>query len=57
MAVVQAEEGGIGIIDRGYRPGEIDPQVREGEGQRTQHGIIGDPYSIAPAPRCPRRAR
>src|ERR1700752_327474 len=49
MAVVQAEEGGIGIIDRGYRPGEIEPQVREGEKvKRTQHGIIGDPYSIAP---------
>ncbi len=49
MAVVQAEEGGIGIIDRGYRPGEIDPQVREVEKvKRTQHGIIGDPYSIAP---------
>ena len=29
MAIVQAEEGGIGIIDRGFRPGEIEPQVRE----------------------------
>jgi IMP dehydrogenase len=49
MAVVQAEEGGIGIIDRGYRPGEIEPQVREVEKvKRTQHGIIADPYSIAP---------
>jgi IMP dehydrogenase len=49
MAVVQAEEGGIGIIDRGYRPGEIEPQVREVEKvKRTQHGIITDPYSIAP---------
>jgi IMP dehydrogenase len=49
MAVVQAEEGGIGIIDRGYRPGEIEPQVREVEKvKRTQHFIIGDPYSIAP---------
>ena len=47
MAVVQAEEGGIGIIDRGYRPGEIEPQVREVEKvKRTQHGIITDPYSI-----------
>src|SRR3954470_18237024 len=47
MAIVQAEEGGIGIIDRGYRPGEIEPQVREVEKvKRTQHGIIGDPYSI-----------
>jgi IMP dehydrogenase len=48
MAIVQAEEGGIGIIDRGFRPGEIDPQVREVEiVKRTQHGVIGDPYSIA----------
>ena len=50
MAVVQAEEGGIGIIDRGFRPGEIEPQVREVEKvKRTQHGIITDPYSIAPS--------
>ena len=49
MAVVQAEEGGIGIIDRGFRPGEIEPQVREVEKvKRTQHGVIGDPYSVAP---------
>ena len=50
MAIVQAEEGGIGIIDRGFRPGEIAPQVREVEiVKRTQHGVIGDPYSIAPS--------
>jgi IMP dehydrogenase len=50
MAIVQAEEGGIGIIDRGFRPGEIDPQVREVEiVKRTQHGVITDPYSIAPS--------
>ena len=49
MAVVQAEEGGMGIIDRGYRPGEIEPQVREVEKvKRTQHGVIGDPYSVGP---------
>jgi IMP dehydrogenase len=49
MAIVQAEEGGIGIIDRGFRPGEIEPQVREVEiVKRTQHGVIGDPYSIGP---------
>src|SRR5215203_3783538 len=49
MAVVQAEEGGIGIIDRGYRPGEIEPQVREVEKvKRAQHGVITDPSSIAP---------
>ena len=49
MAIVQAEEGGIGIIDRGFRPGEIDPQVREVEKvKRTQHGVIADPYSVRP---------
>jgi IMP dehydrogenase len=49
MAAVQAEEGGIGIIDRGFRPGDIEPQVREVEiVKRTQHGIIFDPYTIAP---------
>jgi IMP dehydrogenase len=50
MAIVQAEEGGIGVIDRGFRPGEIDPQVREVEKvKRTQHGVIPDPYSIEPS--------
>jgi IMP dehydrogenase len=49
MAIVLAEEGGIGIIDRGFRSGEIDAQVREVQiVKRTQHGIIGDPYTIAP---------
>src|SRR5512134_2869446 len=47
MAIVMAEEGGIGIIDRGFRPGDIAPQVREVEiVKRTQHGIIPDPYTI-----------
>jgi IMP dehydrogenase len=47
MAVVQAEEGGIGIIDRGFKAGDIEPQVREVEKvKRTQHGVIGDPYTI-----------
>jgi IMP dehydrogenase len=50
MAIVQAEEGGIGIIDRGFRPGDIAPQVREVEiVKRTQHGVIADPYTIVPA--------
>src|SRR6187200_212660 len=50
MAIVQAEEGGLGIIDRGFRPGEIEPQVREVEiVKRTQHGVIRDPYSIEAA--------
>jgi len=50
MAIVQAEEGGIGVIDRGFRSGEIEPQVREVEiVKRTQHGVISDPYSIRDA--------
>ena len=49
MAIVQAEEGGIGVIDRGFRSGEIEPQVREVEiVKRTQHGIIPDQYTIGP---------
>jgi IMP dehydrogenase len=49
MAIVQAEEGGIGIIDRGFRPGEIEPQVREVEKvKRAQHGVIVDPYFVGP---------
>src|SRR5882762_10871697 len=48
MAIAVAEEGGLGIIDRGFRSGEIEPQVREVEiVKRKQHGIIGDPYTIA----------
>jgi IMP dehydrogenase len=48
MAIAVAEEGGIGIIDRGFRSGEIEPQVREVEiVKRKQHGIIADPYTIA----------
>lgn len=47
MAIVQAEEGGIGIIDRGFRAGEIEPQVREVEKvKRAQHGVITDPYVV-----------
>lgn len=47
MAIVQAEEGGIGIIDRGFRSGDIGAQVREVEVvKRTQHGTIPDPYTI-----------
>jgi IMP dehydrogenase len=49
MAVVQAEEGGLGIIDRGFRSGDITPQVREVEKvKRTQHVIIRDPYAVDP---------
>ena len=50
MASAVAEEGGIGIIDRGFRAGDIGPQVREVEKvKRRQHGVIVDPYTIAPA--------
>src|SRR6188474_2327337 len=49
MAIAVAEEGGLGIIDRGFRSGEIEPQVREVEiVKRKQHGIIADPYTIRP---------
>lgn len=49
MAIAVAEEGGIGVIDRGFRAGEIAPQVREVEiVKRRQHGVIRDPYTIAP---------
>ena len=48
MAIAVAEEGGIGIIDRGFRSGDIGPQVREVERvKRRQHGVIADPYTIA----------
>jgi IMP dehydrogenase len=48
MATVLAEEGGIGIIDRGFRAGDIEPQVTEVAAvKRRQHGVIGDPHSIA----------
>lgn len=49
MAIVQAEEGGLGIIDRGFRNGDIEPQVREvSKVKRAQHIIIRDPYAVAP---------
>jgi IMP dehydrogenase len=48
MAIVLAEEGGIGVIDRGFRVGDIEPQVAEVAAvKRRQHGIISDPHSIA----------
>lgn len=47
MAVVLAEEGGIGVIDRGFRTGDIEPQVAEVAAvKRTQHGVISDPHAI-----------
>ncbi|HEX8926454.1 MAG TPA: IMP dehydrogenase [Terriglobales bacterium] len=52
MAVVMAEEGGIGVIDRGFRGGDIQPQVDEVQAvKRTQHGIITDPHTIRPEQR------
>jgi IMP dehydrogenase len=48
MAVVLAEEGGIGVIDRGYRVGDIQSQVAEVAAvKRTQHGIVTDPHTIS----------
>lgn len=47
MAIVLAEEGGIGVIDRGFRAGDIEPQLTEVAAvKRTQHGIIADPHTI-----------
>jgi IMP dehydrogenase len=47
MASVLAEEGGLGIIDRGFRSGDIAPQVAEVSAvKRTQHGVIDDPHTI-----------
>lgn len=49
MAVALAEEGGLGVIDRGFRRGDIEPQVREVTiVKRTQHGVITAPYTIEP---------
>jgi IMP dehydrogenase len=57
MAAAVAEEGGIGIIDRGFRSGDIEPQIREVEKvKRRQHGIIADPYTIAPSASVARAA-
>ena len=49
MAVALAEEGGLGVIDRGFRRGDIEPQVREVTAvKRTQHGVIASPYTVGP---------
>src|SRR4029453_13701478 len=49
MAIAIAEEGGIGIIERGFRPGDMEAQGREvARVKRRQHGIIADPYTIRP---------
>jgi IMP dehydrogenase len=48
MAIVLAEEGGIGVIDRGFRPGDVEPQVKEIIAvKRKQHAIIRDPHTIS----------
>ena len=58
MAVVLAEEGGIGIIDRGFRAGDIAPQVAEVLAvKRTQHGTILDPHAIGEDARIADAAR
>jgi IMP dehydrogenase len=47
MAIVLAEEGGLGVVDRGFRSGDIAPQVAEiATVKRTQHGVISDPHTI-----------
>jgi len=47
MAIVLAEEGGLGVIDRGFRSGDIGPQVTEVAAvKRRQHGVIADPHTI-----------
>ncbi len=49
MAAALAEEGGLGVIDRGFRRGDIEAQVREVTiVKRTRHGVIADPYTIEP---------
>jgi len=49
MAVALAEEGGLGVIDRGFRAGDLGPQIAEISAvKRTQHGIIADPHTIQP---------
>jgi IMP dehydrogenase len=52
MAVAIAEEGGIGVVDRGFRAGDIAPQIAEiSAAKRTQHGVIADPHTIRPGQR------
>src|SRR5947199_4758145 len=47
MATVLAEEGGIGVIDRGFRTGDLAPQLAEvASVKRTQHAVISDPHTI-----------
>ena len=58
MAIVLAEEGGIGVIDRGFRAGEIEPQILEVAAvKRRQHGTIADPHSIAASSRVSEAVR
>jgi hypothetical protein len=39
--------GGTGVICRGFRPVDIQPQVAKiTEVKRTQHGTISDPHTI-----------
>ena len=37
------EEGGIDVIDRGFRPGDIQSITR------TQHGVISHPHTVLPS--------
>ena len=60
MAIAVAEEGGIGIIDRGFRSGDIEPQVREVERRQAHSSTASSaiPYTIgADGDAWPRRPR
>jgi IMP dehydrogenase len=47
MAIALAEEGGLGVLDRGFRPGQIEDQVAQvATVKRTQHGVIRDPWAV-----------
>ena len=46
MAIVWRKRAGIGIIDRGYRPGEIEPQVREVQAVKRSSTASSRPYTI-----------
>src|SRR3954464_5859543 len=44
MAIAVAEDGGIGIVDRGFRSDRIQPQVREVlKVKQRQHGGLDNP--------------